>query len=169
MFPVNCIRGSLLFITASCSFTCVCLQTAVLHAASRLTWTCVWWLSSLTGVQCDTVISRHARAHAHTHGLPQYSKAVNTSIYRQPRESCKQSWCHARVCIVIWAGFHHQNIPSAFWPKGGRWLQNPTETRPGSSVLLNRSGHGDKIQQNNCSSDKEASTFITETKAKSTH
>lgn len=60
MFPANCIRVFLLFITASCSFTCVCLQTAVLHAASRLTWTCVWWLSSLTGVQCDTVISRHA-------------------------------------------------------------------------------------------------------------
>lgn len=124
MFPANCIRGFLLFITASCSFTCVCLQTAVLHAASRLTWTCVWWLPSLAGVQCDTVISRHARTHTHTHthGLPQYSKAVNTSIYRQPRESCKTGLVSCQNVYRYPSRFPPSEIPSAFQPKGDRWL-----------------------------------------------
>lgn len=69
--------------------------------------------------ECNvTLISK---AHAYTHELPQYSKVVNTSIYRQPRESCKQSWCHVRTSVLVRVGFiHYEN----------RLLPNPKQLGP---------------------------------------
>lgn len=54
--------------------------------SSRLTWISVWWLSSVTGKQCDTDLKG---TRAHTHTLTSYLSTV-TSIFRQPREPCNQ-------------------------------------------------------------------------------
>lgn len=110
--------------TAMCSFTCACRQTAVLHAAHM---DLCMKLSTVTGVQCDTDLKG---PHTHTHELPQYSKAVNTSIYRQPQESCSQSWFQAKTeyptpVSIHQAGetSHHDNQnPHSFVRMGWRQL-----------------------------------------------
>ena len=109
------------------------------------------------------------KTRTHAHGLPQYSKAANTSIYRQPRESCKQSWCQARMCIVIRAGFHHHRSHQLSNQRGTSGFKILHRKDRIWTFCWTDPDNDDKIQLNNCDSDKEASTFIAETKAKITY
>ena len=123
--PVNCIRGFLLSPSlhgklqlhvcapADCSTPCssqahmdLCMVAFLCHTGAMWHWS-----------------QRHARAH----WVPQYSKAANASIYRQPQDS----WCHARICILDRVGFPIQdtiNFPAQerkhIMKTGGCQIQN---------------------------------------------
>ncbi len=157
------------FTTAICTFTCVCLQTAVLHAAPDSHGP-VYGGFPLSQ-ECNVTLwsQRLAHTRTHTHELPQHSKAVNTSINRQPRESCKQSWYHANICILGRAGSPHQR---------SHRLSNPgEETHYGDRDCPIRIVLGWEVGTESdmsttfttCTSHKLSSLFITKTKGKLTH